>query len=235
LSPPVQAQPAPSYGAWGFDLSGRDTSVRPGDDFGAYASGTYLHDLKIPPDQSRWGVFNILRDLSDNRVHAILEDAAAKAPVAPTTDDAKIGAFYKAFMDVQAVDAKGVSPMAPALAAIQRAQSREALAAIMGHANSRFEGSIFNVGVSVDLKDPTAYAVSMSQGGLGLPDRDYYLEAKFAAKKAAYQAYVARLLELAGWPEPAARAADVLPTRPASPRPAGRGPTGAIRSRPTIR
>jgi putative endopeptidase len=210
LSPPVQAQPAPSYGAWGFDLSGRDTTVRPGDDFGAYASGTYLHDLKIPPDQSRWGVFNILRDLSDNRVHAILEDAAAKAPPAPTTDDSKIGAFYKAFMDVQAVDAKGVSPMASALAAIQRAQSREALAAIMGHANGRFEGSIFNVGVSVDLKDPTAYAVSMSQGGLGLPDRDYYLEAKFAAKKAAYQAYVARLLELAGWPEPAARAADVL-------------------------
>ena len=204
------AQPAPSYGTWGFDVSGQDRSVKPGDDFGGYASGTYLRDLKIPPDQARWGVFNILRDLSDNRVHLILEDAAAKAPAAPTTEDGKIGAFYKAFMDVQAVDARGVAPIAPDLAAIRRADSREALAAVMGHVNSRFEGSIFDVSIGVDAKDPTAYIVTLSQGGLGLPDRDYYLDAKFAGKKTAYQAYVARLLELAGWPEPAARAAEVV-------------------------
>jgi putative endopeptidase len=207
---PALAQPAPSYGSWGFDLSGRDTQVRPGDDFGAYVNGGYLRDLKIPADQSRWGVFNILRDLSDSRVHAILEEAAAKAPAAPTTDDGKIGAFYKAFMDVQAVDAKGVAPIAPDLATIRRAETREALAAIMGQANSRFQGSIFNVGVSVDVKDPTAYIVTLSQGGLGLPDRDYYLDPKFAVKKAAYQAYVARMLELAGWPDAAARAAAVV-------------------------
>ena len=84
-----EAQPAPSYGSWGFDLGGRDIAVKPGDDFGSYASGTYLRSLKIPSDQARWGVFNILRDLSDSRVHAILEDAAAKAPVAPATDGAK--------------------------------------------------------------------------------------------------------------------------------------------------
>jgi putative endopeptidase len=204
------AQSAPTYGTWGFDLAGRDTQVKPGDDFGAYVNGTYLRDLKIPSDQARWGVFNILRDLSDSRVHAILEQAAATAPADPATDDGKIGAFYKAFMDVKSVDAKGVTPMEADLVAIRRANSREALATIMGQANGRFEGSIFNVGVSVDVKDPTAYIVSLSQGGLGLPDRDYYLEPKFAAKKAAYQAYVAHMLELAGWPEPAARAADVV-------------------------
>ena len=203
-------QPAPGYGAWGFDLSGRDTSVKPGDDFGTYASGSYLRALKIPPDQARWGVFNILRDLSDNRVHGILEDAAAKAPPAPATDDGKIGAFYKAFMDVGAVDGKGVAPMAADLSAIRGAGSREALAAIMGRSSSRFGGSIFNLSIGVDAKDPTAYIVTLSQSGLGLPDRDYYLDAKFAAKATAYQDYVAHMLQLAGWPEATARAADVV-------------------------
>jgi putative endopeptidase len=204
------AQPAPSYGAWGFDLAGRDASVKPGDDFGAYASGTYLRELKIPPDQSRWGVFNILRDLSDSRVHAILETAAATAPAAPDTEEGKIGAFYRAFMDVKTVDARGVAPLEPDLSAIRRADSREALARIMGGANSRFGGSIFNVSIGVDVKEPSAYIVTLSQSGLGLPDRDYYLQSKFAAKKAAYQAYVAHMLALAGWPDAASRAADVV-------------------------
>ena len=207
---PLAAQPAPSYGSWGFDLTGRDTSVKPGDDFGAYASGAYLRDLKIPADQARWGVFNILRDLSDTRVHAILEQASTDATAAPLSEEGKVGAFYKAFMDVQAVNAKGVAPLAPDLAAIRRAPDRDALAAIMGRASSRFGGSIFSVNISVDVKQPTAYIVTLSQSGLGLPDRDYYLDPKFAAKKTAYQAYVAQMLGLAGWPDAATHAADVV-------------------------
>jgi putative endopeptidase len=206
----VDAPTAPSYGPWGFDLSGRDLAVKPGDDFNAYASGSYLKSLKIPADQSRWGAFNLLRDLSDARVHAILEAAAATAPQAPTTDEGKIGAFYKAFIDEAAVEAKGVAPLQPDLDAIRRAQDRDALAAFQGRTSAGFGHALFNLSVSVDLKTPTAYIATVSQGGLGLPDRDYYLDPKFAAKKAAYQAYVQRMLELIGWPDATARAADVV-------------------------
>ncbi|HEY1928702.1 MAG TPA: M13-type metalloendopeptidase [Caulobacteraceae bacterium] len=204
------ADAAPSYGTWGFDLSGRDLSVKPGDDFNAYASGSYLKTLKIPTDQARWGAFNLLRDLSDARVRAILEAAAAAAPQAPTTDEGKIGAFYKAYMDVAAVDAKGVAPLQADLDAIRHAQDRDALAAFLGRTNGGFGSSLFNISVSVDLKTPTAYIATISQDGLGLPDRDYYLDPKFAAKKAAYQAYVQRMLELIGWPGATTRAADVV-------------------------
>jgi putative endopeptidase len=204
------AAAAQSYGPWGFDLAGRDLSVKPGDDFGGYASGSYLKTLKIPADQSRWGAFNLLRDLSDARVHVILEQTAATAAAAPTTDQGKIGAFYKAFMDEAAVTAKGVTPLRPDLDAIRAAGDREALAAFMGRTNAGFGRPLFNVAVSVDVKTPTAYIVTISQGGLGMPDRDYYLDPKFAAKKTAYQAYVARMLELVGWPDASARAADVV-------------------------
>jgi putative endopeptidase len=204
------ASAAPSYGSWGFDLTGRDLSVKPGNDFEAYASGSYLKTMSIPPDQSRWGAFNMLRDLSDSRVRGILEEMATAAPAAPTTDAGKIGAFYKAFMDEAAVNAKGVAPLGPRLEAIRSVKTREDLARLMGRANAGFGGSLFDVDVDVDVKSPTAYMVMISQSGLGLPDRDYYLDPKFAAKKAAYQAYVAQMLGLVGWPDAAARAADVV-------------------------
>jgi putative endopeptidase len=209
-APDQAASTAPAYGPWGFDLAGRDLSVKPGDDFEAYANGAFLKTLVIPPDQSRWGSFNMLRDLSDNRVHGLLEAMAAQAPAAPTTDEGKVGAFYKAFMDEAAVTAKGVAPLGPDLDAICAVSSREDLARLMGRANAGFGGALFDVDVDVDVKTPTAYVVIVSQGGLGLPDRDYYLDPKFAAKKAAYQAYVAQMLGLIGWPDAAARAADVV-------------------------
>jgi putative endopeptidase len=204
------ASPAPSYGTWGFDLTGRDMSVKPGDDFEGYANGTYLKTMSIPPDQSRWGAFNMLRDISDTRVHGILEEMAATAPAAPSTADDKIGAFYKAFMDEAAVTTKGAAPLGPDLDAIRSVANRDDLARLMGRANARFGGALFGVDVDVDVKTPTTYMVIVSQGGLGLPDRDYYLDPKFAAKKTAYQAYVAQMLGMIGWPNAAARAGDVV-------------------------
>ncbi len=212
-SPSTQAQApsaTPSYGTWGFDLTGRDLSVKPGDDFEAYASGSYLKTMSIPSDQSRWGAFNMLRDQSDARVRGILEEMAATAPASPTTDAGKIGAFYKAFMDEAAVNEKAVAPLGPLLEAIRSVSSREDLARLIGRANAGFGGSLFDVDVDVDVKSPTAYMVMISQGGLGLSDRDYYLDPKFAAKKTAYQAYVAQMLGLIGWPDAAGRAADVV-------------------------
>jgi len=200
----------PHYGTWGFDLAGRDLSVKPGDDFYRYADGTYVDHMQIPADKSRFGSFDVLAELSEARVHAILEEMAAKAPAHPTTDDGKIGAFYKAFMDEKAVEARGVAPLQKDLAPIKAATTRGQLATLMGKASSSFNSTIFGGGIGVDGKNPSAYAVFLTQSGLGMPNRDYYLKPEFADKKAAYELYIAKLLRLSGWPEPEARAKDIV-------------------------
>ncbi len=198
----------PHYGRWGFDAAGEDRSVKPGDDFFAYANGTYVKNLVIPADRSRYGSFDLLSTLSENRVRAILEEAAASgAPT--TTPKGKIGAFYKAFMDEPRVEALGAAPLVADLAKVKAARTHEEVAALMGD-KSGFADSIFGAGVSPDAKNPGVYALNMGTGGLGLPDKDYYLKPSFAAKKAAYQAYVADMLRLAQWPEPEQNAAAIV-------------------------
>jgi putative endopeptidase len=206
ITPP----PPPHYGSWGFDLGGRDLSVAPGDNFYDYAEGTYVKNLTIPSDKSSYGSFARLADLSQARTHAILEEMAAKAPAHPTTDDGKIGAFYKAFMGQQTVQARGISPIDSDLEPIKTAGTRTALAAQMGKASSSFNSSIFGGFVGVDPKNPNAYAVFISQSGLGMPDRDYYLKPDFAAKQAAYKSYATKLLTLIGWPDAAAKAEAIV-------------------------
>jgi len=203
---PAPSETARDYGKWGFDLTGRDTSVRPGDDFFAYANGTYIDRTEIPADRTWYGTVNILRDLSEGRVHTILEDAAAKASSHATGPAAKIGGFYKAFMDDGAVEALDAKPLAADLDAIRAAQDRAQLAALMGRAHNGFEPSLFDVVIFADLKDSSRYSVYVDQGGLGMPDRDYYLEPQFAAKKQAYQAYIAKMLGMIGWADPDANA-----------------------------
>ena len=104
-------------------------------------------------------------------------------------------------MDEARIERLGAKPIASELARIRAAKTRDDLAALMGQAHADFYGTLFNFGIDVDLKDPTHYAVYVTQGGLGLPDRDYYLQTDFAKQKAKYQAYVAKLLHLAGWPD----------------------------------
>jgi putative endopeptidase len=200
------------YGAWGVDLTGRDLGVRPGDDFFAYANGAYFARTEIPADLTWYGTVNILRDLSDARVHVLLEQLAATAPAAPAaTDEAgKIGAAYNAFMDEKTIEAKGAEPLQPDLAAIRDASDRAGLTALMGQGRHGFQPSLFGFAIGTDDKHPDRYDVELAQGGLGLPDRDYYLVAGFAAKKAAYQAYVGQMLTLVGWPDPQAAAKAVV-------------------------
>ena len=192
---------APRYGVWGYELGGRDPAVRPGDDFYRFSQGLATDQMQIPSDRSRYGNFDKLTTLSEARVRAVLDQASP---------DEKIGAYYRSFMDEKAVDALGAKPMAADLAAVKAADTHEKLARLQGATTDNFGRSFFNVYTDSDLKDPDRYALYVSQGGLGLPDRDYYLDAKFAEKKAEYEKYVARTLKLAGWPNPEANAAAIV-------------------------
>jgi putative endopeptidase len=210
LSATSSAAPAtsPDVPPWGFDLAGRDTAVAPGTDFYGYANGDYVKKLVIPPDRSRYGAFDALQALSETRVHAILEKAAADHDAA--SEEGKIGAFYRAFMDERRADTLGAGPIAPELAAIRAADTRSALARLMGEGAKGFYADFFDVDVEVDEKDPDNYAIYLGQSGLSLPNRDYYIEPGFAAQKAKYQAYVAQMLKLAGWPDADAEAAAIV-------------------------
>jgi len=197
----------PQYGAWGFDTAGMDAKTKPGDDFFRYANGTWLDKTQIPGDKPAVSLRLAMTDRTEGRLHEIMEAAANKKP---TDLEGKVGAFYHAFMDQARVDALGAKPLGPLLAELHAAKTRDALAALMGRGNADLEGSLFNFFVDVDLKDPKHYVVYVGQGGLGLPDRDYYLKPDFAAQKTKYQAYVAQLLHLANWPGADARAKDVV-------------------------
>jgi putative endopeptidase len=201
----------PNYGAWGFDAAGENRAIKPGDDFDAFANGTYIDHLTIPADQTRYGSFNMLRDLSEARVHSILQEAAAKETmVEPSRSSGKIGAAYKAFMDEARVEQLGIKPLEKALAEVRAVKTRSELARLMGKSAGGVQFSLFDVGIGPDDKNPDRYVIQVAQGGLGLPDRDYYLLPRFAAKKTAYQAYVAQILGMAGWPNAAAEAQAIV-------------------------
>ena len=204
--------PALKYGAWGFDLAGQDKAVKPGDDFFRYANGAWLDRTPIPGDKPGVSLRLAMSDLTEARLHDLMETSAAAlgGDHAPKTLEGKVGAFYHAFMDESRVEALGAKPIAPELDAIRAATTRERLGALMGRNVRDFEGSAFQLGLDIDVKDTSRYALYLGQGGLGLPDRDYYLEPAFAAKKEAYQAYAERLLKAVDWPDPAGHAAAIV-------------------------
>jgi putative endopeptidase len=204
----AQTLASPKYGTWGFDLSGMDRSVKPGDDFFKFANGKWDERTEIPPDRTRYGNFNKLRELSEHRMHAILEDAAAGKLDDP--DAAKIAAGYQAFMNEALAEKLDAKPIAPELAQVRKVKSKDEFTALMGKSNTTGFASIFPVGITVDAKAPTRYAVTATNGGLGLPDRDYYLQPNFAEKKAKYQAYVAQMLTMIGWAKPAENAKAIV-------------------------
>jgi endothelin-converting enzyme/putative endopeptidase len=193
-------------GPWGVDLTSMDRSVKPGDDFFAYAEGSWLKSAVIAPDKSGAGYNYDLPDQAERDVRAIAEDAQRD----PSTPGARqIADFYAAWMDAAGIEARGVRPLAPYLARIDAAASPGELAKLM--VEPGFAGPV-GLGVRPDPKDPTVYAVFTGQASLGLPTRDYYLlpGAKYEAIRAAYLAYVARILRLAGESDPAGKADAIL-------------------------
>jgi putative endopeptidase len=205
-----QGVEAPKYGTWGFDLNGRDTSVNPGDSFFRFANGAALDQMQIPSDRTSYGSFALLRELSDNRVKAMIEALTARTDLAAGSDEQKIADAYRSYMDEARIEALDAQPLQPYLAAIRAADTHEKAAVYMGETQGRIGGSIFGTGISTDQKAPTRYVVSTGQSGLGLPNRDYYLDERFVAKKTLYRAYVERMLEMIGWDNPAANADAIL-------------------------
>src|SRR5437588_6136789 len=206
------AQPSgkPQYGVWGFDTAGADLKTKPGDDFFRYANGTWLDRVQIPADKPGYSLRLAMSDVTEQRLHDLMEEAAKKAEPTPATIEGKVGGFYKSFMDEARVEKAGASPIKDRLSEVQSAKTREALAAMMGRQNADFYGGIFGVGIDVDIKDPKHYTVYLGQAGLGLPDRDYYLKPDFAPKKETYKTYAAQLLKLLDWPDAEKRAAEVI-------------------------
>ena len=200
---PVSAKP--TYGSYGFDAAGMDLSVKPGDDFYDHANGTWAKNTPIPADKSNYGAFNTLDELSRTRTRAIL-DAAKDDPAS------KIGAAYASYLDTAAVEAKGLAPIKPWLAEIKGVKDKAGYATLAAKAARAGISGPFRFYVGQDDKDPETYILSMSQGGLGLPDRDYYLDEKpeMAKIRAAYVAHLETMLTLAGESDAKARAAALM-------------------------
>jgi putative endopeptidase len=205
-----QSAAAPQIGAWGFDVSGVNSKAKPGDSFFDYANGAWDARTVIPADKARFGAFDALRDRTEDQVQAIINDAA-KSGASPATDEGKIGALYNAFMDEARIEQRDAAPITDDLAKIRDIKTKADIAALMGRARGGgFGASLFSVGVSEDQKDPTRHTLYASQSGLGLPDRDYYLKDAFKDKKEKYHGYVARMLDMVGWPDASKRADEIV-------------------------
>jgi putative endopeptidase len=205
---------APHYGTWGFDVSGMDASVKPGDSFFEYANGKAVAAMVIPADRSRWGAFDILNELSQARLRTIVEGYLDR-PQGAATDRGKIAALYLAFMDEGRIESLDARPLASDLARVRAIHTRAELARFMGEAHGGAGSPFFGAFVDLDYRNPNLNVLYLTQSGLGLPDRDYYLQPAFAEKKAKYEAYVATQLKNAGWPDPegAAKRVVALETR----------------------
>jgi putative endopeptidase len=198
----------PQLGDWGVDLAGMDKTINPGDNFYGFANGAWDRNTAIPADRSSWGGFGVLADLSDTRTRAIIEDAA-KANAPAGSIQRKVGDFYASFMDEAAIEARGAQPLQPYLQRIAAIRTKSELARSFGELAQYGVGAPVGGQVEQDLKDNTRYAAYLGQGGLGLPDRDYYLDdsnPKFVEARAKYKLHVANMLNLAGIADAEAKA-----------------------------
>jgi endothelin-converting enzyme/putative endopeptidase len=205
----------------GISIPNMDPAVRPGDDFYLYANGGFIARTKLPPDRASIGVFSILGDRSFEQIASIINDASrANAPAG--SNERKIADLYNSYMDQAAIESHGLSAIKPRLDEIAAIHTPRELAHALGltlradvdalNFTNFHTSNIFGLWVAPSFNDPEHYAPYLMQGGLELPNRDYYLEDSPAIKvvRAKYQNHVGAIFSLVGFTEPDIRAARVV-------------------------
>jgi putative endopeptidase len=191
-----------------IDPRNMDTSVKPCDDFYQYADGHWITANPVPADKSRWGSFEELADRNRDTLKAILDEVSAKKTWPAGSIEQKVGDFYASGMDGAAIEKAGIAPLTPYLAMIDGVTSAADLAPVLGRLRAAGLGAGFGFAVAQDPRESTRYIGTLNQGGLGLPDRDYYLKDDSKSKEIRdqYVAHVAKMLALAGHSREAAAA-----------------------------
>ncbi len=204
-----------------LDLAGMDLAVKPGDDFFRYANGAWLKSTEIPPDRSTFGIDARLAEEANLRTRSLLEEASRGA-VPVGSDERKAGAYYAAYMDEAAIESKGLEPLKDSLEKIAAISDRRALAETLGQTirsdvdplnnTNLHTPHLFGVWVAQDFNAPVHNTVYFLQGGIGMPDREYYLNdsPRMADIRAKYKAHVARVLSLAKFSDAISKADRIL-------------------------
>jgi putative endopeptidase len=204
----IQASgPKPAIGAWGVDLTAMDAAVKPGDDFYDFVNGSWLKRAAVPSDRASIGSFDSLRTLSETRMKEIVAGLDAKPDKELTDEERKLRDLYSAFVDVKQIEDRGLAPVKNDLGAIAAIKTHEDAARVMGSVRLGTE-SVFDIHIGVNEKNPDQYAVDLSESGLGLPDRDYYLrdDPALTVTRTAYKKYLTDMMTLAGFDNAEARA-----------------------------
>ena len=180
-----------------FSVANMDPAVDPRVDFGRYAAGNWYKTTEIPADKSSWGSFNQLDERNRYLIRHVLEEAAAQ-PGQPGSLSQKVGDFYATAMDIAAINAAGLKPIEADLAQIDAVASVDDFIRVVANIQNGYGMPLFRRFVSADDKQSDTYILSLSQGGLGLPTRDYYFDPRFEKERAAYLEHIAKMFTLAG-------------------------------------
>jgi len=196
----------------GIDLQWQDTNVRPQDDFFKYMSGKWLATAEIPADRARYGSFDKLRELSEQSAHDIIDGLIADKNLKKGSNEQKIAAVYSSFMDEAHANKLDIQPLKSTFLRIDKVAKAADFPALIAQLSQLGVSLPINSGIGQDARQSSTYAVYLSQGGLSLPDRDYYLkdDAKFKGYRDAYIKHVEKMLAMSGEKHADKVAADIL-------------------------
>ncbi|RZL11805.1 MAG: hypothetical protein EOO89_20180 [Pedobacter sp.] len=195
----------------GIILKNMDTTVAPGNNFSQYVNGTWMKNTRIPSDKASYGAGYIVHEKSQEAVKAIIENSA-KTKGKDGSEEQKIGDLYNSYMDMKTRDSVGISPLKGEFSKINAIKTYTDLAAYFGYTNKRGFSSPLSIFVEVDFKDPKKYMLATWQGGLGLPDREYYslTDATSVSIRAKYLQHIENMLKLGGIADPKTKASQIM-------------------------